>query len=437
MSWMLGPLHIETACTQPWQKNRGWFSIQASVGVDSQLCWYRRKMKATSTNDVYAAVQKKIRLDDAGSNDVADAGWAEDMLLDHDVGHTGIKDFDEDEPLLSQTSDVASSFFLSQASTLSNSYTNNLLGPDDTSLTGPHFEWSSSPMGSSAPSRLAEVAFGALMGASISRQDLGVRDVDMKDHPQLSISTLVPSMFSPGFKNSMADNCRLLPTVTHALSISLPRTVQTPSLRRKLVQLSNMNVSQFQNSQDLGQVGTTERLSSVVQLRIWEMMQRKLFDKSAERRLWRQARAGEEEAEDDFEDILETSDGGGLKWETGAGQGFSHAEMLFWDDDDDDDLLLGDDNAYCEIDWERRAIEQYTDEMLLDDVWSDNWRDGREEMLLEDSDHDNLENGEERSILLFEESDDEMLLIRDGETSIFPMNESDNEVLETMGGMIV
>lgn len=225
----------------------------------------------------------------------------------------------------------------------------------------------------------------------------------------------------------MAGNSRHLPTISHVISVSLPQNVQTPSLKRKLLQLASMDQSRFAcPAQEPGQPGTTERLSSVVQSRLWEMMQRKIFDNSAGRKLWWHTGAGEEEGDDDFEDMLETIDGEGLRSETGIVKASSDEEMLFWDDDDD--LLLEVNNTYCEVDWERRAIEQDTEAMLLNDEWSGNGRDGRQDLLLEDHNNEILESVDgESSILLLDESDNEVLKAMGGEDSIILLDESENE----------
>ncbi|KAG4443375.1 hypothetical protein IFR05_001164 [Cadophora sp. M221] len=398
--------------------------------LDSQLVWYRCQMKIKSTRDVRAEVEEEIMLGSTSANMV---GWdGEEMMLDHETRFTRSEDCDGDELLFSQTSDVSSSLFLSQSSKSSTLSTNLSTGLDHQYTTRSDFEQFSVeripwPMSSASPLRLADAAFRILMGAGTPRRNLRLSDVEIKDRPQLSMSTLVPSIFSPGFRNSMAGNSRLLPTISYAISVSLPQNVQTPSLKRKLLQLANMDQPRLASlEQEPGQPGTTQRPSSVLQSRLWEMIQRKIFDNSAGRKLWQHKVAGEEEADDDFKDIFEAIDGEELQSETGTGKVSSDEDMLFWDDDDD--LLLEHKNTYWEVDWGGRAIERDIEDMLLDDEWSDNCRDGRDDMLLDDQNNEILECVDGgSSIVLLDESDNDWLDTIGGEDSALLLEESDNE----------
>jgi hypothetical protein len=105
------------------------------------------------------------------------------------------------------------------------------------------------------------------------------------------------------------------------------------------------------------------------------MMQRKLYDGTAARKLWRQTSTNErlDNDDDEFEDILRAM-GEKDAWQAGrqAGRGvrddLSGDGMLFTDDEADD-LLLGEENDWNDSDLKRRAIELETDEMLFDSEW--------------------------------------------------------------------
>jgi len=167
----------------------------------------------------------------------------------------------------------------------------------------------------------------------------------------------------------------------------------------------------------LGKPGTAQRLAAVVQTRLWGMMQRKLFEKAAGKRLWRTTTQGDKDEESHFEDMLATGeDGKNLILD--EIDGMSDEEILFADDEDDD-LLLGNDEYQFDEDWERRAIENETEDMLPGGEWHQKWAETHEEMLLGDSSiyiETIKGNG---NILCLQGSDDEMLL-----------DESDNDVLE-------
>ncbi len=103
--------------------------------------------------------------------------------------------------------------------------------------------------------------------------------------------------------------------------------------------------------------GASERLSVVVQGRLWATMQSKLYDPATARKLWQQSEVepgtiGEQE---EFEDLVEMK-----------------GEM---DIDQDEDLLgdLADDNfddlLECLEERERLAVERETDEMLFGNGW--------------------------------------------------------------------
>jgi hypothetical protein len=94
---------------------------------------------------------------------------------------------------------------------------------------------------------------------------------------------------------------------------------------------------------EVGKLGNSQRLSSVVQSRLWAMMQRKLYDGTAARKLWRQTSTNErlDNDDDEFEDILRAM-GEKDAWQAGrqAGRGvrddLSGDGMLFTDDEADD-----------------------------------------------------------------------------------------------------
>ena len=114
--------------------------------------------------------------------------------------------------------------------------------------------------------------------------------------------------------------------------------MQGPGLRRKLVELSKVPV----DDQSASTEGSVERLSSVVQTRVWSMMQRALFDPSAARKL-RMERVDTVDEEEMCEMLL------GEENENGT----------------DDGLL----DYFDEL--ESRTVESETEEMIFGCGWKD------------------------------------------------------------------
>lgn len=167
------------------------------------------------------------------------------------------------------------------------------------------------------------------------------------------------------------------------------RNVQGPGLRGKLVELSKATVSEYDDTEHR-ESGSVERLASVVQSRVWTMLQRRLVDLGSWRKLKSKIRKdidlGQEEEFED-EDLLrgtveQNENLPGKAGDDGApGDIEDNNEELF------EDLLfgtyLGGDNEgllhYFELE-EQRLVETETDEMLFggaEDVED-------EEILLED-----------------------------------------------------
>ncbi|RDL37994.1 uncharacterized protein BP5553_05427 [Venustampulla echinocandica] len=159
--------------------------------------------------------------------------------------------------------------------------------------------------------KLTEAAMQILISGYDSHR---LRVGDMKIDgplPEKSLSKLAPVIFSPGFRDSMANNVRFIPTISQAISSTLLRNVQSPSLRKKLIGLANLATSTPQK-QNMGPAYEASGcLAAVAQARLWSMMQRKLYDPSESKKLsWKtsysadQATAIECEDQQPFEDLL-------------------------------------------------------------------------------------------------------------------------------------
>ncbi|KAH6663347.1 hypothetical protein B0J14DRAFT_644809 [Halenospora varia] len=115
-----------------------------------------------------------------------------------------------------------------------------------------------------------------------------------RPHPETSLSKIAPSIFSPGFRESMSHNAKFLLIISRAMSITLPRNVQSSMLRSNLLKLAQSDKSAIPNINDESlERGSVQRLAAVVQTRLWAMMQKWVYDTSAVRKLaWGVSRKG-------------------------------------------------------------------------------------------------------------------------------------------------
>jgi hypothetical protein len=163
------------------------------------------------------------------------------------------------------------------------------------------------------------------------------------------------------------------------------------------------------NPDEAGEAGSSRRLAAVVQARLWGMMQRKLYDPSAARKMLRKSsdehikvdEIGDAECpnlfrtlagdEAEFIDLIGVNVGGG---------DFEH--LLTGDEEDEEGPL-----DYLEdSERERLAIEQETEEMLFGNGWDESGEDD----LLFQNENDNRNTGEEE-LLLDGGSDNDSMLV--------------------------
>jgi hypothetical protein len=258
------------------------------------------------------------------------------------------------------------------------------LSLDDTIL-----DQSSSPklLETSPACKLAESALQIL----ISGSKRGFGDIEMKRPlPETSLANLVPAMFCPGFKEIMAHNARFLPTISNAICGTWVQNGQGAALKKKLRMLAKSEAPIWANEdleeEAIGVKRTHQRLAAVVQSSLWGMMQRKLFDHAAVRKLSCRATdvgSDSKAPQDDGGDLLEAAeklDGDDVEgdFETFIGHDSASAgEGSFEDllEEEDDGELLGWFNE-DKMERERLAVEQETDEMVFGNGWDGD--DGKE-----------------------------------------------------------
>lgn len=228
-----------------------------------------------------------------------------------------------------------------------------------------------------------------IIGSSFSKKP--PQSIRIKGPPLLTtLMTLSPFLFSPGYKELVGHNSKYLPTLSNALCSSLVRNVQGPGLRRKLLLLSNSGISDVQDGGHTGIEGSVERMTSVVQGKVWRMIQNGLFDSRAAKKLrWIDPSTKVGEDQDILSDVWEDDDLlAEQKCEIADDQlGFDFVfdddELLFDDlvryghDQEDGDGLL-----YYPEEQERREVEMETDEMLFGEE-----REYEDDCLLFEEDH--------------------------------------------------
>jgi hypothetical protein len=163
------------------------------------------------------------------------------------------------------------------------------------------------------------------------------------------------------------------------------------------------------NPDGAGEAESSGRLAAVVQARLWGMMQRKLYDPSAARKMLRKSseehiakvdEAGEDECPN-LLGTLEEDDEAGFVDLIGnvGGDDFEH---LLMGDEDDEGLL----DFLEDSERERMAIAQETEEMLFGNEWDESDEDD----LLFQNENDNRNTGEEE-LLLDGGSDNDSMLV--------------------------
>jgi hypothetical protein len=164
------------------------------------------------------------------------------------------------------------------------------------------------------------------------------------------------------------------------------------------------------NPDGAGEAGSSGRLAAIVQARLWGMMQRKLYDPTAARKMLQKSSEQhiakvDEVGDDECPNLLGKLE---EEYETGfvdllgnvVGDDFEH--LLMGDEEDEEGLL-----DYLEAsENERLAIEQETEEMLF----GNGWDECDEEDLLFQNENNNGNTGEEE-LLLDGGSDNDSMLV--------------------------
>ena len=350
----------------------------------------------------------------------------EDMLLlsDRNLALPTASEPSDSKILLSRTTEntsslVSPSTIISTGSASSSIYSLKRSLPSDATISMQAVPLSG--LNISPACKLAEVALRILIGGYEPRRTRGLLGVRV-DKPllQTSLSDIAPGVFSPAFKEvrrldalpsstvltrvqPMSHNAQYLPTISQAISHSWPRNVQSPIFMQKLSQLANSPPSSLEhNDEDAMEEATTERLASVVQARLWSMMQKKLYDPTAARILFNPRSSDKTTAESEMieEEYNLVDELGDKSVPLGRERIMEDLEDFmrdeFGDEDEFEDLLGGvideEDDLLGYLDASEREmveVEQETDEMLFgNSAVDDYWEHGDEMLLLEPGSED-------------------------------------------------
>ncbi|KAG9245484.1 hypothetical protein BJ878DRAFT_15293 [Calycina marina] len=169
---------------------------------------------------------------------------------------------------------------------------------------------------------LMSTSLAVLLGSQLSVPNVSIETCGFLS----SLSSLVPAIFSPGFAASMSHHARLLPGVSRTIAISCIRTGQGNSLTAQSLTPPQMQPTTSFTSNSETYDGSYRAIKSVIQCRVWKMMQQTLSHPYAGKTLrWSNTTAtidNDQPADDcdlfaecledndsfsEFEDLLETN----------------------------------------------------------------------------------------------------------------------------------
>ncbi|OBT85291.1 hypothetical protein VE02_06512 [Pseudogymnoascus sp. 03VT05] len=136
--------------------------------------------------------------------------------------------------------------------------------------------------------QFTDVALRTLLGGRQTKPTPNIKV--RKPRPTRPLSSIMPLLWSPGFKNAMRERSAFLNTISSTLS-SLPKTSQLPSLQTKLTTIQ-------ENSPARSPQTHPPRLNQTIQAHVFRMMQATLYEPISSRRLRPSVieESGEEEA---------------------------------------------------------------------------------------------------------------------------------------------
>ncbi|KFX97910.1 hypothetical protein V490_02560 [Pseudogymnoascus sp. VKM F-3557] len=123
--------------------------------------------------------------------------------------------------------------------------------------------------------QFTDVALRTLLGG---RQTKSTPNIKIgTPRPTRPLSSIMPLLWSPDFKNTISERCTFLNTISSTLT-SLSKTGQLPSLHNKLTKI-------HENDPNRSAEGNPRRLNHSIQAHVFRMMQTALYEPIASRRL--------------------------------------------------------------------------------------------------------------------------------------------------------
>ncbi|KFX96071.1 hypothetical protein O988_05502 [Pseudogymnoascus sp. VKM F-3808] len=123
--------------------------------------------------------------------------------------------------------------------------------------------------------QFTDVALRTLLGGRQVRSTPNIKIGTPR--PTCPLSSIMPLLWSPGFKNAISERCAFLNTISSTLA-SLSKTGQLPSLQNKLTKI-------HENDPNRSAEGNSPCLNHSIQAHVIRMMQTALYEPIASRRL--------------------------------------------------------------------------------------------------------------------------------------------------------
>ncbi|KAG9588180.1 hypothetical protein KCU77_g10773, partial [Aureobasidium melanogenum] len=95
------------------------------------------------------------------------------------------------------------------------------------------------------------------------------------------LDDICPAMWSPGHLEALASRAVFLPTISHAMSNSISQRAHSMTLKEKLKEIARQERVATSNGQHL----EPQAIQQAVSIRLWRLMQRRLRDPSAGKKL--------------------------------------------------------------------------------------------------------------------------------------------------------
>ncbi|KAG9680079.1 hypothetical protein KCU87_g66, partial [Aureobasidium melanogenum] len=213
---------------------------------------------------------------------------------------------------------------------------------------------------------LIDAALRLALTNSSSKTLSGVKITEKSSFKHLD--SICPAMWGLGHLEALASRAVFLPTISHAMSNSISQRAHSMTLKEKLKEIARQECVAASSSQHTA----PKSIQQAVSIRLWRLMQRRLRDPSAGKKL-KSVRVADtalslSESGQDNDDILNFE-------EEDERHDYSQSEGLeeLYDEEDEDDLL----DVECESECEDLFTDVERDKSPVDDDMLDYLYDGQ------------------------------------------------------------